>query len=257
MPTNDQNRPVRAYNGKDVEMATIILVLVDFAIVKQAILVTFNTALTPDFLTAFRLRIVAETTTILGTDVLQTQRNATLQVLGMFSQAHDALAVVSLLLEAAFRTRPEVKKEILQSLGFTTFIRRVQLRDQEALANLLFQYRRNLTGEVFEKLIDANIAEDKLNDPLAFVTTFNEANVYQEGEKEAHKEITDEDILTLNALYNETMFITGVAKAAFQKEKAILERFSYTKLLSNLNRSNGGGSDDNQSGGNTGDNPPS
>jgi len=86
-----------------------------------------------------------------------------------------------------FKPTPDRRTEILKQLGFTDYYKDARKKDQEALINLLYQFKANLTAELKTEIANKGTAPAALEEIVEFADTLKNANVTQEGNKGTKK----------------------------------------------------------------------
>ena len=139
-------------------------------------------------------------------------------------------------IEQDFKATPDRKTEILTQLGFNSYFKlATSSRDQEALIDLLFQYKTNLTPELKTEIVDKGTAEAALDNITDYADTLKNANVSQEGDKGTRKEITNEAIQAFNGVYNSVSSIAIIAAKFYKADPAKKDLFSFNKVSKALN----------------------
>jgi transcriptional regulator with AAA-type ATPase domain len=228
-------KTLRNYKGKDVEMLIAVDTITDAAIANQDFLVSKRSNWKDPYLPNLKIAINKAIQDHLGQDNARELRNATLDVLALQSAALKDLAEVKVQIEADFDNNPTLKKEILNTLGFTPFYSKTKNKDQEALISLLYQFKTNLTPDLKAQIINKGTAEEQLDKITNYAEELKSKNVLQEGKKGTKKEITEEAIIAFNAVYNEAIAVAKISAKFFKDRPTIQEQFSYTKVKNNLN----------------------
>ena len=144
----------RKYNTKDVEMLTATATIIENAIQNKAFLQSKRTTWADPFFDELKTKIETTTDNYLGKDAAKQMRDATQIVLGIQSQAQTDLAEFKIQIVQDFKNTPIQRTEILTQLGFSTYHKSVQKGDQEALVNLLFQFKTNLTPTLNNEIVE-------------------------------------------------------------------------------------------------------
>lgn len=234
----------RNYAGDDVSMITALMAIMMAAIEFQAQLVKKDTTLTPQFLEELRQRINVLSNKHLGTDVSRLRREATDIVLNIFDAAYSELMDVKSFIDIKYRRNPAEGKQLLFTLGYTTYLADVRNQDQEALVGLLFQFRDNCDAATIAKLTALGLPESDITDVFKYAKQLLEANVTQEYMKRTQRKLTDEAITDFNNLYFDVTEVAGIGKIVFKRDKAISERFTYSLLLRAMNNNGTPDTDD-------------
>lgn len=225
----------RNYKCKDVEMLITAATINDSAIKNKTFLQSKRANWADPFFEDFKEEIDKTIEDYLGLDSAKQLRDSTKIVLEIQANAMKDLAELKTQIDADFKSNPSQRTEILTTLGFNTYYTAVKNKDQEALVNLLFQFKTNLTPEVRTKIIDQGTAPATLDTIILYAEELKNANITQEGNKGARKEITAEAVTAFNAIYDKVINI-AVISAKFYKDKPELkDQFSFTKVKNKLN----------------------
>ena len=225
----------RNYKCKDVEMLITAATINDSAIKNKTFLQSKRANWADPFFEDFKDQIDQTIEDYLGLDSAKQLRDSTKIVLEIQANAMKDLAELKTQIDADFKANPSQRTEILTTLGFNTYYTAVKNKDQEALVNLLFQFKTNLTPEVRTKIIDQGTAPATLDTIILYAEELKNANITQEGNKGARKEITAEAVTAFNAIYDKVINI-AVISAKFYKDKPELkDQFSFTKVKNKLN----------------------
>ena len=225
----------RNYKCKDVEMLITAATINDSAIKNKTFLQSKRANWADPFFEDFKDQIDQTIEDYLGLDSAKQLRDSTKIVLEIQANAMKDLAELKTQIDADFKSNPSQRTEILTTLGFNTYYTAVKNKDQEALVNLLFQFKTNRTPEVRTKIIDQGTAPATLDTIILYAEELKNANITQEGNKGARKEITAEAVTAFNAIYDKVINI-AVISAKFYKDKPELkDQFSFTKVKNKLN----------------------
>ena len=228
-------KTLRIYKGKDVEMLITIDTIIDAAIANLDFLASKRSTWKDPYLPDLKRAIDQAVQDHLGQDNAKALRNATLEVLAIQTPALKDLAEVKVQIESDFNKNPTLKKEILNTLGFTPFYSKTKNKDQEALISLLYQFKTNLTPDLKTQIVAKGTAEEQLDKIASYADDLKNKNVLQESKKGTKKEITEEAIIAFNAVYNEAIAVAKISAKFFKDRPTIQEQFSYTKVKNNLN----------------------
>ena len=145
----------RNYNTKDVDMVIAIETIVDSAIANKQLLQSKRSTWADPFFEDLKQQINQVTEDYLGQDSAKQLRLATQTVLEIMQPALKDLTEVKIQIEQDFKNTPSRRSEILNQLGYTTHYKTARKKDQEALINLLYQFKTNLTAELKEEIADS------------------------------------------------------------------------------------------------------
>lgn len=162
-------------------------------------------------------------------------RQATQIVLSIQANAIIDLAELKVQIEQDFKSNPIQKTEILTQLGFSNHHKQAQKGDQEALINLLFQFKNNLTATLSTEIVTKGTAQATLDTVVQYANTLKNANITQETYKGTRKEITAEAITAFNQIYNQVISIAKISQNFFKTDKNKQAQFSFSKVVTTLN----------------------
>lgn len=231
------------YKGKSAEMLTIVNITCTGITPEIVILLQKeNSRATPEFITNLSQGADDAFVNILGADSAATMRNATIQVLGIFDVAQDALQKSKSSIDAALIKKPAVRDEVFNKLGFTTQEwKDVSDGDQEALVVCLARYSQNMDADTRALLTspEVGVSVGRLDQPIQYYQELKDANVDQELFKSQRKQFTAEAQTTLNAIYTDLRFIHRIGKIVFKDQPDMLAMFTYSAIMKGLRRRTG------------------
>jgi uncharacterized protein YdiU (UPF0061 family) len=196
---------------------------------------TIRTNWTTEYADDLESRIDQAIETHLGIDSKKEQRDATKNLLNIIAPAKRDLSIFKTQVDEDFKSLPGKQKEILTTLGFIKNLRGVQKDNQEALIELLFAFKTNMTEELKTE-ITANGMNPVLIDNInGYADTVNSANINQETSKSSSKEITKEVVDVFNNMYNEIIGVCKIAADYYKYEPLKKEKFTFRKVVNNLN----------------------
>ena len=180
----------RNYKAKDVEMLITAATILESAIANKTFLQAKRSTWQDPFFQNFKAQIDQTISQYLGQDNAKELRQATQVVLTLQKAATRDLAELKVQLEEDFKASPAQKEELLNNLGFKTYYTGIKNKDQEALINLLYQFKSNLTPQTRTSIETAGTAPVLVDNILTYAETLKDANVFQEGKKGTRKELT-------------------------------------------------------------------
>ena len=128
----------------------------------------------------------------LGIDAKQELRSATVALTAVQGSAQKDLSFLKAQLDDDFKKDPARRDEILKVLGFAKHLRDVQKNNQEALTQLLFTFKTNVTEQLTQEIVAKGTNPALLERIAGYADTFKQANLSQETNKSASKEVTRE-----------------------------------------------------------------
>ena len=225
----------RNYKVKDIEMLTAAATIIDNAIANKTHLQAKRTTWADPFFENLKTQIATTTETHLGKDAAKQMRNATQIVLSIQEQALQELAELKVQIIEDFKNNKTQQTEILTTLGFSTYHSPAQKGDQEALVNLLFQFKQNLTPTLSAEITAKGTAQSTLNTISNFANTLQTANITQETYKGTRKEITNEAIIAFNQIYDQIISIAKISKNFYKTDKTKQTLFNFKKIAATIN----------------------
>ncbi|WP_432673148.1 hypothetical protein [Flavobacterium sp. SM2513] len=225
----------RNYSGKDVDMLIATSTMMNSAIEHQTYLVTKR----PIWADPYFKDILTEIDTViqkhLGVDNARQLRAATAVVKSIQAPALFDLAEFKVQIESDFDTDKTQKNEILNTLGFKAYNADAKKLDQEALINLLFQFKTNATPALVQTITEKGTSQKLIDNIISYADKLKDANIAQEGKKGTKKEVTQEAIIDFNTVYKKVIAIAKIAVNFFKDNQAVKEQFSYTSVKNKIN----------------------
>lgn len=237
------NSNPRNYKGKDVDMLMTSSTILETAITNQNELVPRRSTWAAPYFDNLKNRIDTAFKTHLGVDSAKDLRQSTQALLAIQKQAIKDLALAKVQMAEDFKKDPARRTEIFKQLGFTTYLKDAQRKDQEALINLLYMFQQNLPGLRSE--IEAR-GTDKatLSAITGYADTLKNANVSQESFKGSKKTVTAGALAEFNGIYDEVISICKIAAKFCSDQPHLKEQFSFSKVSKALNNKPGKGGDE-------------
>jgi hypothetical protein len=229
----------RIYNTKDVDMLITIDTIIDAAIANKAFLQTKRSTWADPFFDNIKEKVNTIVQLHLGVDSTQALRQSTQIVKKIQANALTDLAELKVQIVVDFEEEPAKVAEILNQLGFTPYYALAQTKDQEALIDLLFQYKTNLTPELKAEIVAKGTAATTLDVIATYADALKSANVTQEGNKGNRKVVSEEDITAFNAIYKQVIGIAKIAAKFYKGHTAVQDQFSFSKVSKALNNTTG------------------
>jgi predicted XRE-type DNA-binding protein len=226
---------VRKYKSKDVEMLIVVDTMIDSAIAHQTFLQSKRSTWTILYFQNIKTEIDHAVQEFLGQDNAKELRAATIKVIGIQYPALSDLTELKIQIDADFNDEPLLQKEILNTLGFKAYYADAKNKDQEALIDLLYQFKTNLTPDITSAITSKGTSADLLDKIREYADELKSNNVKQEGKKGSRKELTDEAIIVFNNIYNKVINIAKIATNFYKDNQAVKEQFSFNKVKNNLN----------------------
>ena len=182
----------RTYSYKNVDMLTASQTMVKHFKEHQDEIVAIRATWAEPFITNLEAKINNAISTYLGLDPKKDQRLATLTLLELQAKALKDLALFKVNIEADYAKDPNRLNWLLTNLGFSTQHTKAQKGDQEALAQLLQQYKLNMTADLKTEITSKGTNQALIDGIIAQADPIQAANTEQETLKATSKELTDE-----------------------------------------------------------------
>ncbi len=227
----------RIYKTKDVDMLIAASTIIETAIANKGFLQTKRSTWADPFFENLQTEINTTIQSFLGIDSAKDLRQATQVVLSIQKQAIKDLAEVKVQLVEDFKSNPTRKTEILTQLGFTSYFKQAQKGDQEALINLLYQFKTNLSPTLATEIETQGIAMASLTNITNYADTLKTADITQESNKGVRRVITAEAITQFNLIYNKVISVSKISTKFFKDSPAQKEQFSFNKVSKAINAS--------------------
>lgn len=224
----------RNYKGKDAEMLIAASSICSAAISHQTFLATKRANWADPFFTNFETEINTAVSTYLGVDNALALRTQTAALNNIMGPAYSNLGDVRIQLVEDYKSNKPRLNELLTTLGYNTHWKSAQAKDQEALIQLLYQFKTNLTTTIRTEIVAKGIADATLTQILDAADDLMAANVSQETIKQSRKAVTDAGITEFNKIYDKAISIARISRRFFKDSTAIQDQFSYAKILKNL-----------------------
>lgn len=224
----------RTYSYKDVTMLVACQTIVEnFKAHKEEIIAVRSVWADP-FISTFETRISKAITNYLGVDPRQELKSATLVVNQLQDAALKDLSFLKIQIEADFTVDKVRLASLLDGLGFYSYWVAARGKNQQALIQLLYQYRNGLTKAVKTELVTKGINEALLNRISSYADTLRKANVTQETLKGSSREITEAGTVEFNAIYEQAMVICKICSKIFADNPQVKDQFVFSKITKSM-----------------------
>jgi hypothetical protein len=224
----------RKYKTKDVEMLTATATIIENAIDNKKWLLSKRSTWADPFFEDLKVKIENATDTHLGKDAAKDMRQATQVVGSIQAQALSDLSEFKIQLVQDFKKVPDKKNELLTQLGFASHHKTAQNGNQEALVNLLYKFKNNLTPALNTQIVALGTAQTTIDAIIGYANTLKNANINQEIFKGTRKEITNEAITAFNDIYDQVISVAKIANNFYKTDKTKQSLFSFAKVYSAL-----------------------
>jgi len=224
----------KKYSAKHVDMIIAASTIMEAAIENKALLQSKRSAWADPFFDKLKTRIDKAAQDILGIDNAKQLREATHAVAAIQKNALDDLSEAKVQIAEDFKKTPARRDEILRQLGFSDYYGSARKANQEALIQLLFRFKDNLTEPMRLEIEAAGTDAAVLARIKTYVATLKKAEVSQENLKGKRKVVTAANAQKLNDIYEEAISICRIAARFLKDQPALKAQFSFRKIVKNL-----------------------
>jgi hypothetical protein len=225
----------RIYKNKDVDMLVTASTILESAIANKVFLVSKRATWADPFLPNLKIRINAAIQTHLGVDSAKDLRQSTQVLLSVQKSAIKDLAECKVQIAEDFKSDKIRRDEILNQLGFASYHRDAQKGDQEALINLLYQFKTNLSASLKTEITSKGTASVMLAGIVAYADVLKNADVSQETYKGTRKVITAAANKEFNEIYDQVISICKISTKFYKDRPEMKDQFTYAKVAKVLN----------------------
>lgn len=225
----------RNYNFKDVDMLMAAKTITESFKANIVELSAIRTNWNEEYSNQLANKIDDAIENQLGIDKKKELRSATSKLSAIQMPALRDVSFLKTQLEVDFSDDKTKLKEILKQLGFNDYLKQAQKKDQEALIQLLFKIKSNLTDSLKTEIISKGLSSELLDRIIGYAVQLKDANVSQETLKEGTKETSGEIAEIFNGIYNEVIGICKIATNYYIYDELKKELFTFSKVVSNMN----------------------
>lgn len=221
----------RKYKAKDVDMVIAISTIISNAQGNQEFLQTQRSTFTIDYFTQLEAEIDRVTQKYLGAD---NARDLCLATMSLYATQQEALRVageIKLQIQLDFGDKGG---ELLNNLGFTTYWTRARKKDQEALIDLLFRFKTNMTPALRTEMIAHGTIAADIDSLIAKADLLKASDASQELHKTNRPLATEEAIAAFNAVYDKVMSVAKMATVFYKGNGTHQNLFSFSKNARNI-----------------------
>lgn len=228
-------KTTRNYQGKDVDMLTACATIIENAINNQEFLTSKRKNWEAPFFQDIKSRIEKAFSDFLGINSATELRQTTLALTQIQTQALDDLAELKIQIQEDFKAEKSTLNEILKQLGYTDFYQPARNKDQEALIQLLYRFKSNLSPAFRTQIIEKGTDSAILDRLITYADKLASLNISQESLKSVRKSITENALVEFNQIYDEVISIAKIAQNFYKADTAMQDQFSYSKIKNKLN----------------------
>lgn len=224
----------RNYNCKDVDMLMTSKTIAESFKSNISVLSVARTNWTEQYATDLVSRIDGTIEKLLGIDAKKELRNATTRLSAIQIPARRDVSFFKTQIDDDFKNNPSKRDEILKTLGYTKHLKDVQKGNQEALIQLLYAFKTNMSDSLRQEITSKGMNASLITNLIGYADTFKNANTTQETFKGSTKEISKEVSDSFNAIYDEIIGICKMASNYFQFEPLKKDQFTFSTVINNL-----------------------
>lgn len=231
MPAQNQRR----YPCKDVEVLTVSGELISNAQANLPAIIAKRANWTDPFFPNLKIRVNNAFQTYLGVDNAADLRSKTNLVLTTMIPAKADLSTFKIGIEADFKSNKSRLTEIQTLLGFTQYWKAVTRNDQEALVELLYRFKQNMTPALTTEITTAGTATTLITTIKSYADTLKDANVNQEFAKSTRPVTTAAGVTEFNEIYDEIIKVCKICRNLFKDDPIQKDNFSFAAVKRRLN----------------------
>lgn len=220
------------YNVKNVEMLLAAKTIVQSLSANLAQLSTARSTWTEAYVAELEAKINDALENYLGLDKKKELRQATVTLTDIQDPALRNLSFLKTQLEVDFGTQAA---EITKTLGYQQNLPGAQQGNQEALIQLLYTFKQNMTEELKTQIVEKGTNPALIDNIRGYADTLQQANTTQETLKETTKELSEEATTLFNTIYEEIIGICKIAANFYHNEPLKKQQFTFRKVIANMN----------------------
>ena len=225
------SRPTRLYKLSDSAFLNGgLLVLEAFSPVKADFLEVRGDFADP-FYANLKKRIEDAMKVNLANTSNQGPKASTPDLKAAFEASKEQVAKLKNTLESKYKADPAKKAKYLADLGLDMHYADFYADKSSAATELYEKMNSALAGPLKAELLAEGFAAPLFDKALTLLQPIAGLNLSQEGEKQAGKGVTDENITEFNAIYQVVIDICDQGKALFVKNPAVLDKFVWDKVV--------------------------
>jgi len=222
----------RNYNFKDVDMLLASKTIVETLKSNLSDLSVARSTWTEEYANQLATKIDEAIENYLGLDKKKELRDTTANLASIQEPAIRDLSFIKTQIEVDFDGEA---KEIIKTLGFDKNLRAVQNRDQEALIELLYSFKKGLNKKIKDAIIEKGTNPELIDRIIAYADQMKQTNISQETLKETTKALSDEALKEFNDIYDHVIGICKIASSFYQFDTLKKDQFIFTNVVENMN----------------------
>ena len=214
----------RNYKYKDVIMLMAAKAILNNLLDNLGTLGMVRTTWTEAYVTGMIERIETCIETYLGLDKKQPLRDATAILNAIVTPAMFDLSLLKTQIEVDFAPKAT---EIKKALGIN---KKLGESDQEGLIEVLYAFKKGMTPKLKADITAKGTNPELIDRIVGYAGQLQQANLVQEGQKGATKEVSQEAVDAFNTIYSDVIGICKIASKAFKGNPLKQELFTFTKV---------------------------
>lgn len=226
---------VRAYHCKDVEVLNAGSSIVDNAMANLTEILTKRPLWANPYYPDLKARINTAFSTYLGVDSAADLRSKTSILLSVTAPAKAGLSTFKIGITEDYKKDKPRLNEILNLLGYTSLWKAVNNGDQEALIQLLFQFKTNMTPSLTTEVTTKGTLPALITSINAYAVTLQNANVSQEFAKSQRPLQSSEAVTEFNEIYSTVISTCKICRNIFRTDAIRRSNFSFSATVKRLN----------------------
>jgi hypothetical protein len=223
----------RLYFCSDLAMILAARVIAKNLSDYQAELVVVRTTWTPEFITRLFGNIEDVATDLFGKKPKTALFEATSNLENIMAPARKDLSTLKVQIDTDFKKDPQKYKVMLDELGFSAYIKKIQNKNQAALIGLFLVFNRNI-DKYRPDMLEKGTPGALIDRLTGYGEVVNTANTIQEQLKISGKNVTTQMVEQLHNLYEQIIDICKIAANHYLGNAPMKQMFTFTKVVSNM-----------------------
>lgn len=224
----------RHYRCKDVEVLTVSSAIVSTAQENLAAIVAKRANWADPFFPNLKTRIDTAFQTFLGVDNAADLRSKTQLLNSIMVPAKADLSTFKINVSADFKNNKPLLNEIFTTLGFNQHWKQVQKGDQQALIELLYTFKTNMSAEMQTAITAEGTDAALITAITGYADDLKTANINQEFSKSQRPLISGAAVTELNGIYDEISKVCTICRNMFKDDAALKANFSFAAVTRRL-----------------------
>ena len=225
---------IRNYRCKDVELLTVSSSIVLSARDNLTAIGAKRPLWKGSFFPDLETRIDTAFKTYIGADSAADLRNKTKALKKITVPAKEDLSTFKISITADFNGDKARLAGLLTTLGFATFWKAASNDSQEALVELLYTFKTNMTPAVQTEIVAAGTDIHLITTITGYADALKNANVGQEFAKAQRPLTSAAAVGEFNAIYAEINKVCLVCRNMFKNNGALKNNFSFAAVKRRL-----------------------